>query len=654
MIKKIWLVVGMVFMFLTSNVNAATYQDKFDENWFYIDNEFVNKTKNGSTKYQQMSMIVRKSDNSFAYCIEPGKSIDESKVIDGYDKNHASVSGLTSQQWERIKLLSFYGYGYEGHLDIKWYVITQFMIWKTNNLGYDIYFTDKLNGNRIEKYTQEMIELDELVNSHYTIPKFDEKEFNLFWGETKQFVDKNNVLNKFNFKNENNLESYINENVINITSKNYGFSYVVFEKLEKRFYREFVIYIDTNNQDLLVPGDLSAITHRQEIKMNYGTISLNKLDYDNKSNIVNHDGTLENAKYGLYDELNNLLETKYTNNIGVISFNTKLNSGRYYVSEISPSQGYTLDDNKYFFEINKDNYNISLNVYEKVIKENFEIIKVLDNSNTGILEFESGIEFGIYDLDNNLVKTYTTSDFGTIKFSLPYGKYILKQHNSYDGYKKINDYELIVKEDSKHNKIVFKDNLIKYKVKLNVKNKETLENIKDIKFELYDNNNNKICYKVNYPETFKVCEYKTDKDGNIFFPHDFNFNKYYIKLIYDNNFEYLYDSDLIYFEINNETKYKEDDDYRLIELDYFLEKIKKKENIIEDKNTKNELEQIIDQKFEKKENVEILNSEVIMPNIEKGFVVKVPNTLKNKEINLFGLIFVCFIIIKKLLLIKSN
>ena len=396
MLKKICFLV-MVMIFFISNVSAATYKDKFDENWFYIDNEFVNKTKNGNAKYQQMSMIVRKSDNSFAYCIEPGKSIDESKMIDGYDKNHASIANLTAQQWERIKLLSFYGYGYEGHLDIKWYVITQFMIWQTNNLGYDIYFTDKLNGNKVEKYTQEMIELDNLVNSHYTIPKFDEKEFNLFWGESKDFIDQNNVLSKFKLVNGNDIESSKNNNILNITSYNYGQSYVIFEKHEKRFLREFVIYIDPSNQDLLVPGDLDKLTHRHEIKMNYGTISMNKLDYDTKSNKVNHNGTLEYAKYGLYDNFDNLLEIQFTNSNGIINFNTKLNAGKYYVLEISPSEGYTLDNNKYYFDINKDNYNISLNVYEKVIKENFEIIKVLNNDNTGILEFESGIEFGIYD-----------------------------------------------------------------------------------------------------------------------------------------------------------------------------------------------------------------------------------------------------------------
>ena len=45
---------------------------------------------------------------------------------------------------ERISLLAYYGYGYEGHSDQKWYAITQVMIWRTTNPESDIYFTDTL------------------------------------------------------------------------------------------------------------------------------------------------------------------------------------------------------------------------------------------------------------------------------------------------------------------------------------------------------------------------------------------------------------------------------------------------------------------------------------------------------------------------------
>ena len=657
MIKKIcFLFLVLVILFVDSNINAATYKDKFDENWFYIDNEFVNKTKNGNTKYQQMSMIVRKSDNYFAYCIEPGKSIDETKTLTGYDYDYSIISNLTPQQWERIKLLSFYGYGYEGHLDIKWYVITQFMIWQTNNLGYDIYFTDKLNGNRIEKYTDEMIELDNLVNSHYTLPNFENKQLELFWGESTNLFDKNNVLNKFTVENGPYIETSVSGNNLNVISKNYGSSFIIFKKQEKRFHNKSIVYIDPNNQDLLVPGDLEDVTYRMVINMNHGKVSINKLDYDTKSNQVNHEGSLENAKYGLYNNSNELLEVQYTNKEGMINFNTKLNANKYYIQEMTPSVGYNLDNTKYYFEINKDNYNIVVNVYEKVIKENFEIIKVLDNSETGKMEFESNIEFGIYDLDNSLIKNYVTSEFGIIKFTLPYGKYFLKQHNSYDGYERIKDYEIEVKENNKDNKLVFKDEMIKYKVKINVKEKESLNNLENIKFALYDKENKKICYTIDYPKKTTVCEYKTDKEGNILFPQNLKLDKYYIKLFVDENLKYKYENDVIEFEIKKENNYKKENDYYLIELQYFLteEKVKYEDNLL-DKNNGNSNE-IIEVNQEQTLNdalIEIENKDEMLkiniPNIEEGLVVEVPNTLKNNKNNLVCLLIICLIVIKKLL-----
>ena len=192
MLKKISCFLVFIILFYVSNVNAKVYYDKINEHGMWISNEFVNKSKDGKTKYQQMTLIVRKSDNRFLYCIEPGKSIDENKLVTGYDTDLEFHANLTSLQRDRIQLLAYYGYGYKNHTDIKWYVITQFMIWQTNNLGYDIYFTDKLNGNRIDKYVEEMKELDNLVNSHYTIPKFENSKLKAFVNLEEEFTEKNN------------------------------------------------------------------------------------------------------------------------------------------------------------------------------------------------------------------------------------------------------------------------------------------------------------------------------------------------------------------------------------------------------------------------------------------------------------------------------
>lgn len=59
---------------------------------------------------------------------------------------------MTEEEWEKISLIAYYGYGYfdskVNHTDLKWYSVTQFMIWQVVPHGYDIYFTDKLDGKK--------------------------------------------------------------------------------------------------------------------------------------------------------------------------------------------------------------------------------------------------------------------------------------------------------------------------------------------------------------------------------------------------------------------------------------------------------------------------------------------------------------------------
>ena len=500
MFKKInYLIVLIVAMFLYKNVYASTYYDVIDEHGEWIANEFITKEKNGSKKYQQMTKIIRKSDERFLYCIEPGKSIEKNKTFTGYDTNQQQYANISDEDWLRIRLLAYYGYGYKDsfadHTDIKWYVITQFMIWKTNDLGYDIYFTDKLNGNRIEKYTQEMIELDNLVNSHFTLPSFTTTTQKAFIDTVTEFTDKNNVLENYDVKctSTNYCIKYKNYFDIKLTDYN-DINEVIFTKKINDYSNEPIVYIDNQSQNLLLPGKVPGVRASMKIDLLYGTISLIKYDKDTLKNKPQNDATLEGAEYGLYNNNDSLLEIKKTDKFGKLTFNSKLKIGTYYVKEITPSEGYNLDSTKYNVNITYKDYNNTLKVYEEIIKENFEIIKILDDEKTGLSEFEKNIEFGIYDKNNNLINRYYTDDIGTIKFQLNYGEYVFKQHTMYDNYESIPDYNICVKENNKYNKLVFKDK-VKEEPKTEVK--------KEVKKDEIKYTDNSLELTVDVPNTFK-------------------------------------------------------------------------------------------------------------------------------------------------------
>ena len=476
MFKKIkYLIVLIVPFLLFSQVNAQEYYDVIDEHGMWIANEFIVKEKNGSRKYQQMSKIIRKSDGRFLYCIEPGKSIEKNKAFTGYDTSQQEYANLNDSQWARIRLLAYYGYGYSDsnvdHSDIKWYVITQYMIWKTNDLGYDIYFTDTLNGNRIDKYISEINELENLVNSHFVTPSFVSGTKNVFIDQVTEFTDTNNVLEKYNVECSSTNYCFTNKNWFDIKITNpKDENYVVFTKKLNLHDNEPIVYIDDTNQNLLLPGRVPEVVARLNLNVTYGKVSLKKYDNETKKNAASGDATLEDAEYGLYTNSNSLLEIRKTNSNGNINFTSKLKAGKYYVKELTPSEGYNLDTSKYSFEISATNSNIDLKVYEDIIKEEFEIIKIVDNNKTGLSEFEKNIDFGVYDKNNNLINTYITDSNGTIKFKLNYGVYTLKQHTVYEDYEMIDNYILDVKEHDKFNKLVFKDRLKSSNIKKESKN----------------------------------------------------------------------------------------------------------------------------------------------------------------------------------------
>ena len=150
--------IGILF-FMTilgiKTVNAETYTGQAIWPSEFISNIYVKKVKpNGYAKYQQMQFIRRSEDNKFVYCLQPYVDIDNNlPYYEVARSDYARVLNMTEEQWDRISLLAYYGYQYNengyDHTAKKWYAITQVMIWRTTNPESNIYFTDKLNGNKI-------------------------------------------------------------------------------------------------------------------------------------------------------------------------------------------------------------------------------------------------------------------------------------------------------------------------------------------------------------------------------------------------------------------------------------------------------------------------------------------------------------------------
>ena len=188
-------------------------------------------------------------------------------------------------------------------------------------------------------------------------------------------------------------------------------------------------------------------------------ITITKIDFDTNSTTPKGDAKLNGAVYGLYNENDELLK-KITIEKNCQATLENIDYGKYYLKEIIPGEGYTLNEEKYYFEINQKNTNIDLKLKNKVIEKEINIHKEFGDSITNSIEKD--ISFDIYNSKNELINTITTDHQGNAKITLPYGKYTIKQRNTTPGYKMIDDF--IIEINDQKNDYYYK--LYDYKIKV--------------------------------------------------------------------------------------------------------------------------------------------------------------------------------------------
>lgn len=102
------------------------------------------------------------------------------------------VLNLSEEEWMRVEALIYYGYGYQDHMDMKWYVVTQYMLWNLLEPDNTWSITDANDPNN--HYESEILELTSLVERHLTWPSFAKDFIVLKEGEETFLHDENGVL----------------------------------------------------------------------------------------------------------------------------------------------------------------------------------------------------------------------------------------------------------------------------------------------------------------------------------------------------------------------------------------------------------------------------------------------------------------------------
>ena len=414
-----------------------------DNRLFYeaegIDGTYISKlTPDKRVTYYQKVKVIRDSNtNEYAYCIEPfslfyGENSYESNPI---------PYNLTQDKVDEISLIAHFGYGYKNHNELKWYAVTQLMICQVVEPAGTYYFTDTLNGNRISPYDNEINEIRNLVANYKKNISFNNQNYYLVENEELTIKDTNNQLNSYNTTSP---YVKIENNSLNITNLPIGQTTIDLTYQDNYYNQPILFYQSYNSQNLVKNGNLNNKKAKLTINVQKTSITINKLDKDNKSTTNSGEGILSGAIYQLYDkDMNELVKLEIDNNQAILN---NIAYGKYYLKEIKPGIGYTLDDTIYEIDITKDNPQITLDLYNEIIKAKLIINKEyeLDNSTAK----EANISFEIYNKNNELVTTLITDDQGHSETILPYGTYNIIQTTTKDGYQLIEPFSVIIRDDA--------------------------------------------------------------------------------------------------------------------------------------------------------------------------------------------------------------
>lgn len=428
-IKKINIFLILFFLLLVLPVKAEAIQFYEAE---YIDNIYMNKYQYSThTIYYQKARFFRKvGTDEAAYCIEPFRFFNEESSY----QSTIQPDSLTKEQIDAMTKIAYYGYGYSNHTDPKWYAITQLLIWQIASSDGEYYFTDSLNGNRIDIFQDEIQEIYALIEKDSILPSFAQKSFDLVENHSLSLVDENHVLPSFTSNQNIITEDSLKIGPLKAGDYEYSLQKILF------YQKPFLFYQSVDSQNLLETGDIPPIETKIKVHVIPTYLEISKIDQNTKSTVPSGEASLDGAIYSLYDSKNHFIQDLVIKENQ--AFLPNLDFGDYKIQEKEAGEGYLLDQKSYSFTISKENPRVSIVLKNQVIQKKVIIEKQYGEE--GNLRKEANVSFYIKNKRGDIIQTVSTNQNGKVAIFLPYGTYQIIQVNTTDGYEKAKPFTITV------------------------------------------------------------------------------------------------------------------------------------------------------------------------------------------------------------------
>lgn len=325
-----------------------------------------------------------------------------------------------------------------------------------------------------------------------------------------------------------------------------------------------VKYVPQDTQTVTIVSGQTAFVQFSNVLKKF-RVNVTKQDYEKGH--AQGDAKLGGAVYGLYkgDEL---VAQYTTDSNGSFTTDYFVCGTDWTVREISPSEGYLLNDTVYRVGADPRDYNIEYNtapdmtVMEQVIKGKIGIIKHTDDGETQIETPEKGAEFQIYlkssgsfvnaDKDERDTIVCDEDGFASTKL-LPYGVYTVHQSKGWDGREKITDFDVFINTDGKTYKFLINNKNFESYLKVVKLDKETGKQIayEGAAFEIYDSDNHRVTMQYTYPQVTSIHTFYTNKEGYLITPERLPYGYYTLKEV-QAPYGYVLDDTPIPFSITQE------------------------------------------------------------------------------------------------------
>ena len=281
------------------------------------------------------------------------------------------------------------------------------------------------------------------------------------------------------------------------------------------------------------------------------------------------DATLEGAVYGVFKD-GALIDTYTTDKNGyfLTDYYPCYENVEWTIREISPSEGYLLDETVYYIDTYAGQYTVELNtvypdVYEDIIKGKITIIKHTDDGSTKIETPEVGAMFeiylksaGSYEAAETTERDILTCDeFGYAEtIDLPYGVYLVKQIKGWDGRELLDPFEVFVSEDGEvYRYLINNANFESYLhvVKTDSTTGKTIP-YAGAGFQIYAPDGSLVTMSYTYPTLTVIDTFYTNEEGTLLTPEKLPYGEGYYLVEVQAPHGYVLDATPIYFDVTEE------------------------------------------------------------------------------------------------------